>query len=122
LSPLTRLSKLSATFNPDTFGKAMNTPLHNDERFYDLFKTFLPGLCSQFENQHSDGLYPDFYDGASELERCKQIVERAWTLAEFATAKFNGDESAIRAFNKELNAIARREEAEREKLYREAGK
>ena len=68
-----------------------------DERFYDLFKTSLHGLASQFENQHTDGLYPDFYDGAAELERCQKIVERAWTLAGFAAAMFDGDEAPIKS-------------------------
>ena len=96
-------------------------PKPDDERFYDLFKTSLHGLCSQFENQHTDGLYPGFYDGASELARCKQLTERAWTLAGFAAAMFNEDEIAIKAFNRQLSTAVREEKAEREKLYREAG-
>ena len=93
----------------------------NDERVYDLFKTALHGLCSQFENQHTDGLFPDFYDGAAELEHCKRIIERAQTLAGLAAAIFDNDEVAIKAFNKELNTAVREEKAEREKLYRESG-
>ena len=94
-------------------------PPHPIPPFEELFKCALHGLCAQFEDQSTDNLYPRFFDGAAELERSQQIVRRAWNLARFAEAMFKDDEATIEAFHKELDAAARQEEEEREKLYKE---
>ena len=101
--------------------KKPRLPDPRQERFYDLFKCFAHGVCSQFEFQRPDDLQPCYSAGAAELERCQQLVRRAWNLARFAAAMFEDDERTIEAFNKELDAAAKKEDDEREEHYRELG-
>jgi hypothetical protein len=73
--------------------------LSHEERFFSIFKSALPGLCAQFEQNNR-------YDsGKAELDRCQQIVRRAWNLAVYGTAMFEDDERAIQKFNDTVKKV-----------------
>jgi hypothetical protein len=80
--------------------KTSHEPRHldHDERFYDLFKCALHGLCGQFEDPSSDDIYPRYVEGKAELERCQDLCRRAWNVAVYATAMFEDDEPAMKEF------------------------
>jgi hypothetical protein len=80
--------------------------LSRDERFYELFKTALQGLCAQFE----DARNPRYVDGKAELERCQDLSRRPWNLATYAASMFEDDE--IEAFNQQVEITTKKEEAE----------
>ena len=91
----------AATSKPKKRKSSPEPPkLSRDERFYELFKTALQGLCAQFE----DAGNPRYAEGKAELERGQHLLRRAWNLATYAASMFEDDERerTIDSFNEEV--------------------
>ena len=81
-----------------------------------MYKLAFASLHSQFEQQDPDNGYTRFSGGAEELERSKDLAQRAWNSACYACALFEEDEEAISQFNAEVEATAAEDEDEEEEV------
>jgi hypothetical protein len=110
---------MTATITPDTIiqiPKPMKTETSippkrhkpgpqptRDERFYDLFKVVLQGLCAQFEQEAPDRGDYRYDGGKEELERSRRLPLRAWNIARFAEELFADQDKTIDEFNERLS-------------------